>query len=540
MFKDIGYILRGPLAIACLLCSVWYANKLQLDISLMLLLCTLFIPFVGLVGTYSLQKVLNKIWRPKSWVYLPPENKYAAVTLFCMVTTIPSPKSVWAFLFVIPAFQIYVELGGAVITGGLLNFFEDTIRFKEFALSLTLVSWILTAATVTWYGFTIGAVVGLATPLVLMFLLLLGILLTQMSYRLIGHEFFRVDHAGKIHLNRKEDAEPEDSTLRNAIEADNPGMNNQLAKSTLNLAEQLFVVQKQINQYDFDNNRSGLVSALASYQRWKDESQVFLEVQISGDEAEKFKALETSQRTEGDAASINKEIDRLLPYLHSLAEALRKGKVEIMSKPIQHKRYRVLHKLHELSLSEGATTPVPIDILVRDLDLPIEDVTEVLSYWEKKELVQTTSSSVKLTPFGFDEIEKTINSPEQPTTNFPAHIVNNFNISVGTNYGAIQQGGQHNTIKSTVSITTDVDEAAQKLIELIKGSQLGELDKEEIVDHVNRVQDLAKKEKTPEVAERAKSRLELIRSTLDLAKDAGGLAVRAAPYLATIARFFFV
>lgn len=73
---------------------------------------------------------------------------------------------------------------------------------------------------------------------------------------------------------------------------------------------------------------------------------------------------------------------------------------------------------------------------------------------------------------------------------------------------------------------------------MIKASSLNELDKEEIINHAERVKDLLKKEQTPEVADRAKKRLETIKSSLEVTKEAGGLAVKAAPYLATLWQFF--
>jgi hypothetical protein len=63
-------------------------------------------------------------------------------------------------------------------------------------------------------------------------------------------------------------------------------------------------------------------------------------------------------------------------------------------------------------------------------------------------------------------------------------------------------------------------------------------DKEEIITHVERVKELSQKEQTPDVAEHAKNRLSTIKAALEVMKDAGGLAIKAGPYLTALWQFF--
>lgn len=135
------------------------------------------------------------------------------------------------------------------------------------------------------------------------------------------------------------------------------------------------------------------------------------------------------------------------------------GQVEINTKEVQHKRYRVLHKLYELS-SNGRSDEVSIDDLAKALGHSFRETRDTLLFWEEKGLVEATEHTVKLTAFGMDEIEETISHPEKPTQHFPPNIVNNYSINIqGANYGAIQQGGQNNTQNNTVYANSTVNDA---------------------------------------------------------------------------------
>jgi hypothetical protein len=265
---------------------------------------------------------------------------------------------------------------------------------------------------------------------------------------------------------------------------------------------------KTIIDYKFDYERIEVQAAIAKYGVWKEETANLIAQFISLSEAEKFrkiKAPEYFPKTLYDGLSaIDYEWKLHMGFLAALMEGLRMGQVEINTKEIQHKRYRVLHKLYELA-SNGRSDKVSIDDLAKALDHSFRETSDILIYWEEKGLVEATEYTVKLTAFGIDEIKETISHPEKPTQHFPPNIVNNYSINIqGANYGAIQQGGQNNTQNNTVNVNSTVNDATSKLIELIKASSLNELDKEEIINHAERVKDLVQKEQTPEVADRAK------------------------------------
>ena len=421
--------------------------------------------------------------------------------------------------------------------------FEETIIFKESVLSISLTVWVITIAAVSRFGFVIGVISGLGIILAFPFLLMLAMFIIQKAYRLIDHEFFTLNENGKTIINKKVKLKsPGQIGLDLEIDVlmSKPD-HSSLAKAVLESIKSLSEIHDDVAEYDFDNNKSGLASTYARYERWKRDTHTFILQQIGVEEASNFGKLENTHEMSDSNVNfktVNAEVNKFLPYLKQLAKAINTGKVEITTKIMQHKRYRVLHKLFELTPNDKAGVVLIME-LARVLDLSFRELSDILDYWEKKGLIESTENTVKLTPFGIDEIEETITNPEKPTRHFPANIVNNYSINIGgANYGAIQQGGENNTQTNTVYIDSAVNDSVIKLLELIKGSTLNDLDKEEIVNDIKRVEDLAKREQTPEVTDRAKKKLEIIKSTLEVTKDAGGLAIKAAPYLATLWQFF--
>lgn len=104
----------------------------------------------------------------------------------------------------------------------------------------------------------------------------------------------------------------------------------------------------------------------------------------------------------------------------------------------------------------------------------------------------------------------------------------------GPNYGGIQQGGQGNIQNITLTSNPNFNEAIAKLTELVKTSSLNEFDKEDVIRDVERLQQLASKEKKPDVIDRAQKKLEAIKTGIEVGEKGGQLALKAAPYLATL------
>ncbi|MGB7202720.1 MAG: hypothetical protein WBD16_10670 [Pyrinomonadaceae bacterium] len=100
--------------------------------------------------------------------------------------------------------------------------------------------------------------------------------------------------------------------------------------------------------------------------------------------------------------------------------------------------------------------------------------------------------------------------------------------------GGVQVGGHDNT--QTVTITTDpyFVGALNSLIGLIKTADIDDLEKEDALEGLQRIGQLAEKEKTSGVLERVKSKLELVKSAVEVGK----IAKEALPYITTIAAYF--
>jgi hypothetical protein len=102
--------------------------------------------------------------------------------------------------------------------------------------------------------------------------------------------------------------------------------------------------------------------------------------------------------------------------------------------------------------------------------------------------------------------------------------------------GAFQQGGSQNTQTVNIQINTQFDNAFNKVLELLqKDTTLDDYQKEDAIDALQKLPDLAKKEPSESIMKRAKEKLDLITSTISVSKET---AIIAAPYLLEFARFF--
>jgi hypothetical protein len=105
-------------------------------------------------------------------------------------------------------------------------------------------------------------------------------------------------------------------------------------------------------------------------------------------------------------------------------------------------------------------------------------------------------------------------------------------IVQGSVYGGIQLDSPHATQNFSVQVL-QVDENIRHLRELLQKAHISELDKEEATHALDRILQLSRKERSPEVISKLKEKLELVKTTFDLAKD---IAAAATPYLAAIAQ----
>lgn len=457
MFKDIAYIIRSPLYLACIIAALWGVTEIKIfDSNVSFILGLFYIPFLGLTICYLTTRIFNSVWKTKSWNGLPAETKYGAVILWCMVCTAPSSAySTFSIprLLLIPTLIAWAELGTSWFTGPFTSLFEETIRFKEFALSVVLTFWFLALAAVFKFGFIIGGVIGIVLLLASPLLVMLCAAILQSAYRLIGHEFFIRGENGKFVINRgSENARPLSGELGNGKPA-----GTELSRIIFERAKILSELYDDIKKLDFDNDKVGLANSLASYERWKDETHKVIAQRIGFDEAKKFRRLGTVDKAlprDVDAKIAGKEIQGFLPYLKSLTIAIDEGKVEVNTKVMQHKRHRVIHKLYDLSLG-GRSGNVVIDDLAKALELSSRETGDVLDYWEGKGLIESTGQTVKLTPFGVDEVEKLIESPEKSKSNKRIAIL--FFAADPSDAARLRLGREHRDIELELQLSPSRD-----------------------------------------------------------------------------------
>jgi hypothetical protein len=164
----------------------------------------------------------------------------------------------------------------------------------------------------------------------------------------------------------------------------------------------------------------------------------------------------------------------------------------------------------------------------RDNVIQIKDSRDI---WRVTDVDEGTFPGVKL-KVSVIKIDKTGTAIQ---TNSQGHAV--FNAP---NFGAVQVGGQGNVqiVSNTITQNPEIKNTIESLTSLINASSLGKFEKEEILSDVDRLDQLTKKEQTAEVAELIKKRLETVKTGIEVAKDGGELALKAAPYLATLWQFF--
>lgn len=196
-------------------------------------------------------------------------------------------------------------------------------------------------------------------------------------------------------------------------------------------------------------------------------------------------------------------------------------------------RYKVLEEIYRLS---GAN---PVDIVVIDqieknTQISTHEMNGILLYLESKDLIEFPGGDiVRIKSRGIDEVERAKNHPEEKTDNFPPQINNITNIH-GNFYGGLQQGGEGNTQNNQVNVNPDFNNAIKELIDLVNNSDLHILEKEERLAEIDRIQQLAQREQTPEVQELGLSKVKLLETGLKV----GEMALKASPLIGILAKLF--
>lgn len=218
-----------------------------------------------------------------------------------------------------------------------------------------------------------------------------------------------------------------------------------------------------------------------------------------------------------------------------------KGLVEVrklMASNYAEREYSVLESIYEL----GNRTPeemVLISDLTTALHMSPREIYPIINDLEKrKKLIGGIEQAVWIVPAGIEEIERIRENPEKATENFPANVTNNYNTTINAPVGAFQQNTQHSTqiVSQTANITNnpEFDKAVNSILQLIKNSSIEKDEKEELNKEVENINNLATKEPSQSVLERAKLRISFLETLL----KAADLFGKAAPYLPAVYGYF--
>lgn len=184
----------------------------------------------------------------------------------------------------------------------------------------------------------------------------------------------------------------------------------------------------------------------------------------------------------------------------------------------------ILRKIYDMS-GPNHTEWVIITDLGKDLAMNIHELYDILNDLEhRKGLIGSVDQAVWVKPAGLEFIE----SGGQSLTGAASNITYTTNIH-GPNYGGIQQGGQGNTQSITLTKTNngDFDKALASIVELVRASDLPVDDKQELECEVATVNKLALREPAPGILERAKSRIDMIKLSLQGTE----LLIKVGPHL---------
>ena len=213
---------------------------------------------------------------------------------------------------------------------------------------------------------------------------------------------------------------------------------------------------------------------------------------------------------------------------------------EIMSeKPFEEQqldRYTMLRSLYDES---GGNTRSFVNFfeLAEQSGFSKAEAKEIYAYLRAERLFgfEKIGGYVALAHRAIVEIEKSIASPKTATEHFSPTIIQHFN---SPNAGGVPIWEPEIANTTPVPLLTEnapIHEAALKLIEMLNSSTIPELDREEAILALQRVQQLAAKKKESAVIKLAKEKLYLIKNTMEMSK---GIAELGTPYLETVSEFF--
>ena len=196
----------------------------------------------------------------------------------------------------------------------------------------------------------------------------------------------------------------------------------------------------------------------------------------------------------------------------------------------QDKRFRVLKRIYEES-GGSYTQEVKEDTIIKTERVTAEElVREILPYLQKEGLIRFFRfRSVAIEHLGIKEMEQAAQFPDHDTENFSATVIP-FHAPVQN----VQTGNQ-NVQNIYLSQSPEVNEALSKLKELIEGTELSKIGKDDGLEILERLGKLSHEDSTAERMEAATKRIDTLKNLLT---SSGTLAATAVPYLTWLYHFF--
>lgn len=200
---------------------------------------------------------------------------------------------------------------------------------------------------------------------------------------------------------------------------------------------------------------------------------------------------------------------------------------ELIKMQMVEKERRVLQKIYDLG---GPTHMdlVPIDRLEKELGMNYRELNGILLDFERKKgWVEGPDEAIELTPAGVREVE----NPGGDTRGGGTTIHNIFHAPV---QGGFIQSGHGHTQNITFSNNPKIDETISAIVKVIQESNVGDLDKEDLLKDVERLKELSAKQQTPDTLERIDKRIGMVKNGIETAEKSGELLLKVTPYLATL------
>jgi hypothetical protein len=197
-------------------------------------------------------------------------------------------------------------------------------------------------------------------------------------------------------------------------------------------------------------------------------------------------------------------------------------------------RYSMLRKLYDAS-GGSARTYINYFELAEQSGFTKTEAKAIHAYLRAERLFgfEKVGGYIALAHRAIVEIEKTIASPKSATEHFSPTIIQHFN---SPNSGGVPiWEPENNSPVIATSANAPFHEAALKLIEMLNSSTILELDREEAVLALQRVQQLVEKKKDSPVTKLAREKIYLIKNIMEMSK---GIAELGAPHLEIISEHF--